>query len=414
MNFIKKLFTRRIEVVEKAGNELIYISGSQSNSNIPYLTQKEQRDYYQGLISSCIDFRANSLKKALPILYSYYNQTQYKELDNHPFIDLIRKPNDYYSFSKLLEYISKSLDIYGNSYFYVPKTKLKQPFQIYSLPAEEMQVKIDNAGFPIGYIRTIETIPSKVTKEILFNADEIIHFKTYNPHNQYYGLSVIQKAAILTDIDLGLSQYQSNLLKNDGIGKGFITGGKRVSQEDLERLQEHHAKKYSGVANAGKTQFLFDGMQYQAIQQTPKDLDYIESRRLTEMSICRIFQVPPSALGDGGTTNKSTAQINQETFHFNVIQPILSDIAGQLSLFLKQAYKDNNIFIEFNLPLPKDRSADLEENTLLVNSGAMPLNELRKVYKYDALPELEGQYVKSNSNNTKEETPIDDNTQPIQ
>lgn len=397
MNIFKKLFNREPIIIEKAGSDLVYVSGSNFNYNIPSLTLKEQRDYYQGLVASCIDFRANSIKKGYGILYNYTNQTDTPELNSHLFIDLMRKPNSFYSFSKLLEYTAKSLDIYGNAYWYIPKTRLGQPYEIYSLPADEMQVLIDSNGTPIGYERIIETIPNNINKVIKYNADEIIHYKTYNPNSVYYGLGIIQKAAIAIGIDLNLGQYQSNLLKNDAVPKGYIEGGRRVSQEDLERLQEHHSKKYAGVSNAGKMQFLFEGMKYNQLQSTPKDLDFIESKKFTRQEILDTFQVPSSALGTGDSTNKSTAAINIQTFYHNVITPILSDIGDQLSLFIKQSYKDNNIFIKFILPLPKDREMELKENDMMIRYGVISLNEARTFYKYDMKPEYEKPYTVNNN-----------------
>jgi phage portal protein BeeE len=58
-------------------------------------------------------------------------------------------------------------------------------------------------------------------------------------------------------------------------------------------------QKYAGAlaSEAGGTPLLEDGMTFIPASQTAKDLQYIESRKLTDEEVTRSYHIPPPMIG---------------------------------------------------------------------------------------------------------------------
>lgn len=386
----------------------------QLNTNQYTVPTKELKNFYKGIAASCIDFRGENVAKANPMVVRQVTQTRTSELDQHKFMNVLRNPNPYMSFDSILEYTSKQMDIYGNSYWYIVYNKLNEPLYIYTLPSDEMEIYCDKrTGAPLNYVRKFNS--NGISQTTTYEASEIIHYKTYNPFSQHYGLSIIQKGIVeLTKYNM-LSLYQTAFLNNDGTPKMAISGTKRKSQEDFERLQKQYKSEHSGALNGGNNiLWLEQGQTVTPIQMSMKDMDYINSATYTEQQLMKIFRVPSSALGTGDSTNKSTAQVNMITFYHSVIQPILTNISGTLNLFIRNVYSDPKLSINFELPLPTDPADTLKETTLLLNSGAISLNEARSIYNYDTEPQYDKPISKTITTQPNTDTGGNTNDTPTQ
>ena len=317
----------------------------------------QMKYYYQGLIATCTDLRAESVSQALITLYKYDNQKTLVPVNWHPFIDIMRRPNVSFedlSFNDILEYTCKSLDIFGNAYWYIPFGKANKPAEIWVMPSDEMQIyKINEFGQPQSYVRSFVSPKDRHQVKQEIDAKFIIHFKTFNPYSQHYGLGIIQKSMLQLNVNNQLSNYQYNLLKRGGIPHIVLENTLDRSPEDAEAVSDTYFNKYGGAANSGNIPMLNPGFKISPISLNPQEMDFIISKRFSKEEILNMFRVPGAALGDGGSTNKSTANINLITFNHSVIRPILQKLAGRLSIYLYKTYKED-IYADFTLPLPSD------------------------------------------------------------
>lgn len=412
MNLIQRIFKGKTD--KTFGGSLDLYNTNNSQRFAPQLTLSEGKEYYTGIISSCVDLRSKNCAKAKPIMYRWINQTDNYELNKHPFINLLRQPNEFMSYYNLMEQTVQNLDLMGNCYLYLPLGNLNIPTAIYVLPTTEMQVKADKkTGKPIGYTRKYMSPNGMIN--IDYNLDEIIHLKYTNPNNQYYGMSVIQKAALEAGIHLAQGQYQLNYYLNDAVPKQILTSEQNISKEDLERLKATFGSEYGGLSNAGKTPILFGGIKLQSLQTNPKELDYIQSKKYSREEVMNIFGIPQGLLVSENV-NRANIYGGIVVFDNMVIQPILKLIASQISLYISRIY-NNNLFLEFVSAKTIDEEFEFKQIESAFKSGAITINEFRRYLKYDPIPEgdelinQKSNTQEQDTNNTEDDNTNDDNTE---
>ena len=409
-NLFKNIFGKNKIETNKINKSWISSVGmNEWQNDIPKLDFQQQKNYYSGIIASCVDVRAENVAKCQPIMYRSINQTDSVELNKHPFVNILANPNPLESSFQFFEKISLNLDLFGNCYIHVLFNNFNMPSELFIIPGDEIEVVANANGLVIGYVRTWKKINGQ-TQKINYQKNEIIHLKTTNPNSSYYGMSIIQKSALQAGIDLAQLQYQQHFFANDAVPRQILESPDSISNEDLERLKFDFSREYAGARNSGKTPILFGGVTLKTLQTSPKELDYITSRKFTRDELLSMFRVPLSLVGLSENVNKANAVASIVTFHHNVVQPILNRIASQLNKFIAENY-NINYFIKFKLPLPEDREREWTEFLEATKLGAFSMNELREFLFYDKKPELDVFYNPNTLGNSTD-NPTGQNEKP--
>jgi HK97 family phage portal protein len=72
---------------------------------------------------------------------------------------------------------------------------------------------------------------------------------------------------------------------------------KAPSPEGRKAFREELQKTYAGPSNAGKWIVLWEGMKAESISLSPADMQFIDSRKYTQIDICGIYRIPPHKIG---------------------------------------------------------------------------------------------------------------------
>jgi len=170
---IKELLTSFFKK-KSYGNVFGSFSGSSSSAGA----------VYKSYAYACINARAENVAKAM---FYFYNDKTHKEITNHPFIDLLAKPNKYnQSFKEILHKISTSLDLYGNAYLYVSRGIRKVPVSLYFLPSK-MVVPVLNQN-----LTAIDSYDYLIAnKKLSYKPADIIHFSIPDPDNNLLGKATV-------------------------------------------------------------------------------------------------------------------------------------------------------------------------------------------------------------------------------
>ncbi|MDD5362306.1 MAG: phage portal protein [Ignavibacteria bacterium] len=389
----------------------MFISGN--NSSYPNRTPISFYDLFSsinhsteelciGTVYSCIDFRSKSLAKAIPVLYRNDEAEDNPEVEDHEFINVLETPNQNLSRAELMINTLANMDIYGDAYWFLLKTKKYNSLrEIHILNPKFVQISIDyNTGLVNGY--NYSFVDSGKTQNIFYDVNDVIHFKHQNYINSSspYGLSIIKQNALVLNIFLEMTVYQSNFLNHDGIPRAYLQAKDNPSAEQIKAIKEQFQGLYAGSKNAGKLPILEGGMTFEKLSLSPKELDYIESFKLFQKQVYEMFQVPEVLLGTSQTVNRSTSQTHLTSFYQNTIEPMLNVIDEKCNLYLKLNYKKDNIFLKHKLPDIID--PDLEYKTLSfgLQNGAISIEEYRKYLHYSGNKTVGTYLTPNNSGNT--------------
>jgi len=336
-------------------------------------------------IYACINKKATAIKtlepKALRITSDGQTFVDYK----NDLYKLIQKPNPFYSFRILLEGTVESLELTGNAYWEINKTRSGKVISVYLLQPHRMFIRQkNNSEFEYVY-----RLPDG--KEILYSPDEIIHFKYQNPFDDLYGLSP------MASLDLPIETLQESLdilnkyFKYGTHLRGVLETDNILTKEMKTYLENRWAQLYASSSNAFRIPILEKGLKFRPINVVPKDMQAIEAHEKALYAILAVFKVPPEVLGLR-QANYSGMEQARRSFWEDTIIPLAKDLEDTINFNIHKITKDENI----KFVLDYSSVEALKENKLvrarvagiLMDRGVMTRNEVR-VHFFD-LPPVEG------------------------
>jgi HK97 family phage portal protein len=108
--------------------------------------------------------------------------------------------------------------------------------------------------------------------------------------------------------------------------------------EQYERLKAELETSFQGARNAGRPMLLEGGLDWRAMSMTPKDMDFIESKRQASRDIALALGVPPMLLGiPGDNKNDNYAEANRAFWRHTVL-PLVGRSMKAISGWLGPAY----------------------------------------------------------------------------
>jgi HK97 family phage portal protein len=122
-------------------------------------------------------------------------------------------------------------------------------------------------------------------------AEEVFHLRGLTLDG-IRGVSLVYLAREAIGLALAAERATARMYKNGSFVDGALQIDGKLSQEAYDRLIKSWDARFSGADNAGKTPLLEEGLKYNAIGQSAKDAQSIETRKMQVEEVARIFGVP--------------------------------------------------------------------------------------------------------------------------
>ena len=345
---------------------------------------------YQSWIYACVNIRTFSVAQANMRLYVRRGPDEFEEIENHPLLDLIRRPNPWQTKMELFKSSFQHSDLTGDFYWYLPKNGFGVPAELWQLPSDKMYI----IPHPKKYIQRYE-LRFGDQKPISFSPDEILHFRYPSPTSSYYGQSPLQAASSSAEIDLNQHEYQRNFYKNAAIPPFALSTEQKLNETQYKRLRSQWEENYSGIKNSGKPFITDGGLKVESMGVAPKDLDWLASNRATRDDILAIYGVPASKLGLVEDVNRANAYANDYTFAKNTVEPILTLLDEKLTQELASLF-DERLIVRHDSTLPQDVQVEAEAAQLRLRAGITTINEERQAQGYKPIPDGDRVIIESN------------------
>ncbi len=336
-----------------------------------------RKDYYYGLVFSCIDSIATAVSSNHFHLYRQLKKNK-QEILTHPALDLLSRPNDYQSGVDLIYLISSHIDSAGVAYLYAVPNGNNKISELWALDPMRMRV-VSGKGFIDGYVYL-----NNKGQQIPFDPSEIIPIMRPNPYNQLQGISTIEMARRAIEGDLSAQDFNSAFFNNGANPSGILTTESGLSEEAFDRLKEQWHETYEGKANAHKTLILEGGLKYQQVQISQRDMDFVKQRQFSRDEILSIFRVPKTIVAITDDVNRANAETSDYVFASRVLLPRLELIFEKLNQFYLPLFGDQGLNLEFDNPVPENKDLTLREDQAAVNEW-LTINEVRSRRGYEPL-----------------------------
>jgi len=332
-------------------------------------------DAVLGWVYGCINILAINVAKTP---FKIYKRTPKEDIliEDHPFYNLIKNPNEYMIGWELWYLLQAFMDATGNAYIYHPLTAVKRPGALYILPSNQVGLRIVNGEFLYDYNngKGIKT----------YTKEEVLHLKYPSVKNIYKGMGPLEAARMGINLDASMAQYQLSLIVNKARPDILLKTDKKIGSKERRRAGKEWQKLYGGPDKAGGIAVLGKGLDAVPISLSPSDLEYLKSRKWNKNEICAIFNVPPYKLGEVDQVNMANAHELEHSFQNDTITS---------RLILKDAYLtkiiqlyDLRLIIKSDNVVPRDKEFDLLQEDTDVKNGVRSRNEIRVIRGIDPKP----------------------------
>lgn len=272
-----------------------------------------------------------------------------RELDRHPLLDLLSRPNPRQTGVDFLESVAGFLLVAGNAYIELVSVA-GSARELHALRPDRMKLVPGPEGWPEAYEYSV------AGRSVRFDMREtpsptgsgapapILHLSLFHPTDDHYGFSPLEAASVAVDVHNAASGWNKALLDNAARPSGalvYSAGGGNLSEEQFERLKRELEANYQGAANAGRPLLLEGGLDWKSLSLTPKDMDFIEAKHAAAREIALAFGVPPMLLGiPGDNTYSNYAEANRALYRQTVL-PLAGRIFDALAAWLAPAFGED-------------------------------------------------------------------------
>ncbi|MFC3164132.1 phage portal protein [Ciceribacter thiooxidans] len=231
---------------------------------------------------------------------------------------------------------------YGNAYSKIERNGRGQVTALRPLLSPSMTVE----RLATGRLRYKHALPDGGTEVLL--QDEVLHIR-YRTKDGVLGLSPIQIAAAAFGLALAQQDQAGAAAENAFRPAGALVFPDKLATAGKEDVLAKFKARFIGTLKANEVMILDGGAKFETFQFNSKDSEFLESRKLSNLDICRVFGVPPSVAGI--TDDATYSNIGEESRA--LVQRCLApwarrvEMAMQIALLSPEARK--TFFVEHDL-----------------------------------------------------------------
>lgn len=301
-----------------------------------------------------------------------------KPVTSHAALDLLRKPNPWMPWQEFCETTQQHIDLTGEGWWVLVRSgsaPMAGPLEMWPVRPDRMEPIPDPQEFLTGYVYT-----SPNGEKVPLEPRDVIQIRMPNPLDAYRGLGPVQ--ALLVDLDSAryTAEWNRNFFRNSAEPGGIIKTPNRLSDAELDELQERWAEQHKGVGNAHRVAIL-EGMDWVDRKYTMRDMQFADLRKLSRDQILEGFGFPKVMLGATDGVNLANALAGEYMFSKWLISTRLDRLKGAINNDLLPLFGSTTkgIMWDYKSPVLEDaeaRNAELktkvEAFVALVNAGATP------------------------------------------
>jgi HK97 family phage portal protein len=357
--------------------------------DFPY---EQVNGYNSSVVMACVNAIVAGFKQAPTRVYRTTAEGTKVELPSHRLAKLLRRPNTYYSRSKLLGAALTSYLIKGNAYIYKDKANegVGATRALYWIPPFMITPKrpIDGSLYVSHYEYNVDG------KTYRLRPDQIIHLKwELDPYNTLMGVSPLQPVLSTIFSDEEADRFTSALLRNTAIpGVTIIpdTDKVKVKPEDAEVIKEAFKRKFGGD-NRGEPMVLSFAAKVEQMGFNPEQLQMKDARRLPEERVSAQYRIAASFAGLGAGLDRSTysnfEQAEKKSYETGIV-PIWDEWGDDFTTAFNAEFftSDDSYSLEFDYSkvkaLSENADAVATRSSKIWTLGGIDRAEYRSVNGY--------------------------------
>lgn len=332
--------------------------------------------------------------RSVPWRVKKVTKTGTEIIDDHPLAEMIRSPNSEATFGAIMEAVDLYKSLAGNAYCLWSEV-VKGNLDLWTLRPDRVTIIPDAKGHVKSYHYRVpgshEPIPYK--------PEEIMHFKFFDPGNDYYGMAPLQAAARLVDTSNQGLLWNFSSMKNRGRPELVLSTKNHLEPNQHAKLLELLKQKITGAENAGQILVPSEPMDVLQLSMTPAEMDFLNGLGMYETGICKVFHVHPEAIGALGATFENKEWAIRAKWEGPVVSR-LSEMRAVMNGKLRNPFgtvspnvaRPGDVYLDYDLsdtPIASFQRKEAVEQAKSVWSCGVPWNQAIATFGLDMEP-IEG------------------------
>lgn len=414
MSIVKNLMGKALNkaglvTMKDMGRMLQIVSGSAVSLDI-FGTQITNASYqqlvkqYRSWVYTCIDKIAKSVASLPLCLYTYtsngkilngvqvknYMKTHVKNgeahiymkaqniervrVDNHPFYDLMRKPNKLDTRFTLWYNTMIRMELAGKCGWYIPKNKIGLPGAIWALPMTGT-ADLTPIPDPIEVIKGFKYVDGQLKQT--FTLDEIVFFKYPNPESPFKGMSPLMAQSYPYDIENFMMERQYNLYKNQMTPGNILSTDQKLNPTQVAELQALILAGFKSASKTGHPMVAHSGLKLdKPATLNAKDMMIEENAEFTRQKLITGYDMSMAKVGLTEHVNRANMEASNKAYWDDNIGPKTMLLEEQIEADILPLY-DDRLTADFELPSTEDKEQKRKETETNLNTGKTTINEER-------------------------------------
>lgn len=321
----------------------------------------------------CIELKATLLSSVPLKTFRRLEDGGRERVSNTALARVLNRPNDWMTRFEFVELLSRSLDLHGNFFAQIMRDGGGSIRALIPLDARSITIERTNSG-RIRY--KFQATGNSVT---LLDS-EVLHVKNQSADG-LQGQAPITTAARALGLAIDESATAQSLAAN-GLKPSFaLTHPGKLSARAQSNIATSFEERNAGPHNAGRPLVLEEGLSVERMSFSAVDAQFLESRRLSAEDVCRIFGLPPQAVGLTNSVSYGSAAQAAQDLVTNTLNPLAARIEQALERSLLSEEGRREFFVEFDLSglLRADPTARWQQYRVAREVGAMSPNDIRRL-----------------------------------
>ena len=298
----------------------------------------------QPQVRTVVSFLSRNIAQLGMHVFKRVSDLDRERIVDHPLSLLLARPNGYTTPYRFVESLVSDMAIFDNAYLLKIKPKEDANAGLVRLDPTQVQIVGDSPYAPERY---------KVGKTE-FKPEDVVHFRGYNPMDARVGVSPMETLRVILSEDFQAAKYREQLWRNGARTAGYLerpAGAPSWTPEGKERFRAGWTAQYTGDgARAGGTPILEDGMRYVPAATSPRDAQYVESRKLTREEVTAAYHIPLTLVGLLDNATYSNISEQHKMLYQDTLGPWLNMIQQELALQLVPDFDTaGDVYVEFNI-----------------------------------------------------------------
>ncbi|MGB3044379.1 MAG: phage portal protein [Xanthobacteraceae bacterium] len=284
------------------------------------------------------------------------------------------------------EWMVANVLMYGNAYARIERNGRGQVIALHPLVAGT--VTVERLGS--GRLRYKHAQPNGGTEVLL--QDEVLHLR-YRTSDGVLGMSPIQIAAATFGLALSQQDTAGAAAENSFRPAGVLSFPEKLAAAgkgagNVDDIIDKFKARFNGAMKANEIMVLDGGATFSAVTFNSKDSEFLESRKLSNLDICRVFGVPPSVAGITDNSTYSNSEQESRALVTRCLAPMAKRIESAMNVALLTPESRKSFFIEhdFNGLTRGDLAQRYQAYAIGRNNGWLSVDEIRKMENLSKVP----------------------------